>query len=140
MRLAEYIANTIPIISSSLEIFFERFRKNTFITKSADVVPICQRNSTVRSSVNSHQYTFTNSTVPNTELLVSNSTFDDLSCGSGECLVDTTLFILKMLLLCFIILDLTGDHVTTHSIHYTEIFLMFELIFIFYYIRFSLIN
>ena len=76
----------------------------------------------------------------NTEPLISNSTFDDLSCGSGECLVDTTLFILKMLLLCFIILDLTGDHVTTHSIHYTEIFLMFELIFIFYYIRFSLIN
>ncbi|KAG4095521.1 hypothetical protein H8356DRAFT_1347789 [Neocallimastix lanati (nom. inval.)] len=40
---------------------------------------------------------------------------NDLSCGSGESLVDTTLSILKILLLCFIILDLTGDHVTTHN-------------------------
>jgi len=59
-------------------------------------------------------------------------------CGLGESLVDTTLSILKMLLPCFIILDLTGDHVTTHSIHHTEIFLTFELIFIFYYIKFSI--
>jgi len=48
--------------------------------------------------------------------------FSGLSCGSGKSLVDTTLSILKILLLCFIILDLTGDHVTTHSIHHTEIF------------------
>jgi hypothetical protein len=39
--------------------------------------------------------------------VVSNSTTNDLSCGSGESLVDITLSILKMLLLCFIILDLT---------------------------------
>jgi len=118
----KYHANTIPIISSSLELLFERFRKNTFITKSANVVPIWQRNSTVRSPVNSQQYTLTNSTVPNTEPIVSNSICVDLSCGSGESLVDTTLSILKMLLLCFIILDLTGDHITTRSIHHTEFF------------------
>jgi len=29
------------------------------------------------------------SIVPNTELILSNSTFDDLSCDSGESLVDT---------------------------------------------------
>ena len=93
--LAEYLASTISIISSSLELFFERFSKNTFITKSADVIPIWQRNSAIRSPVNSHQYTFTNSTVPNTEPLVSNLTFDDLSYGSWVSLVDTTLSILK---------------------------------------------
>jgi len=89
--LAEYLANTIPIISSSLELLFERFSQNTFITKSADVVPIWQRNSADRSLVNSHQYIFTNSIVPNIEPLVSDSTCDDLSCGSRESLVDTTL-------------------------------------------------
>ena len=55
-------------------------------------------------------------------------------------LVDTTLSILKMLLLCFIILYLIVDHVTTHNIHHTEIFITFELIHILYYIKFSLIN
>jgi len=65
--LEEYLTNTIPIISSSLELLFERFSKNTFITKSDDVLPIWQRNSAVRSPVNSHLYTFTNNTVPNTE-------------------------------------------------------------------------
>jgi len=94
----------------------------------------------VGSPVNSHQYTLTNSTVPNIKPIVSNSTFDDLSCGSGKSLVDTTLSILKMTLLCFIILDLTGDHVTPRSIHHTEFFLTLELIFTFYYIKFSLIN
>jgi hypothetical protein len=84
--LAEYLANTILIISSSLELLFERFSKSTFITNSADVVSIWQRNGAVSSSVNSHQYTFANSTVPNTEPIVSNSIFDDLSCGSGESL------------------------------------------------------
>ena len=101
MGLAEYLANTLPIISSPLELFFERFNKSTFITKSADIVPIWQGNSAVGSPVNSHQYTFTNSTVPNKELIVSNSTFDDLSCGSKESLVDTALSILKMIFLCF---------------------------------------
>ena len=89
---------------------------------------------------NSYQYTLTNSTVPNTEPIVSNSTFDDLSCGLRESLVDTTLSILKMLLLYFIILDLPGDHVTTRSIHQTEFFLTLELIFILYYIKFFMIN
>jgi len=145
--LTEYLVNTIPIISSFLELLFERFSKNTFITKSADVIPIWQRNSAVRTPVNSHQYTLTNSTVLNKEPIVSNSIFDDLSCGSGESLVDTTISILKMSLLCFNILDLTGDHekkfgvmYTTRSIHHTEFFLTLKLIFIFYYIKFSLIN
>ncbi|KAL6630118.1 Serpin domain-containing protein [Neocallimastix sp. 'constans'] len=68
--LWKYLANTIPIISSSLA------------------------NSS--SPVNSHQYTFTSSTIPNTELIVSNSIFDGLSCGSVESLMDTTLSILKI--------------------------------------------
>jgi len=54
--------------------------------------------------------------------------------------VNITLSFLNMLLLCFIILDLTGDYVTTRSIHHTKIFLTFELTFILYYIIFSLIN
>ena len=75
---------------------------------------------------------------PNIEPIISNSIYDDLSCGSGESLVDITLSISRMLLLYFIILVLTGDHVTTHSIHHTEnfFFFTFELIFIFYYIKF----
>ena len=139
---AKYLVNTIPIISSSLELLFERFSKNTFITKSV-VIPIWQSNNAVKSSVNSHQYTFTNNTAPITEPIVSNSTFDDLSCASGERLVDTSLSILKMLLLCFNILDLTGDYVTTNSIYHTKIFITFELTFItfiLYYIKFFMNN
>jgi len=59
---------------------------------------------------------------------------------SGKNLVDTTLSILKMLLLCFIILDLTSDHVITNSIHHNEFFLTFKLVFILYYTKFSMIN
>ncbi|KAG4101246.1 hypothetical protein H8356DRAFT_1344658 [Neocallimastix lanati (nom. inval.)] len=47
------------------------------------MVPIWQRNNAIRSSFNSHQYTFTNSTVPITEPLVSNLTFDALSCDGS---------------------------------------------------------
>ena len=71
-----------------LSYFLRGLAKNTFITKSADIVSIWQRNTAVRSPVNSHQYTFTNSTIPNTEPIVNNSIFDDLSCSSGESLVD----------------------------------------------------
>jgi len=74
--LAEYLANTILIISSSLELLFKRLSKNTFITKSVDAV--YKENSAIRSSINSHQYTFTNSTVPSTEPIVNNSIFDNL--------------------------------------------------------------
>ncbi len=95
MGLAEYLSKTIPIISSSLELLFDRYSINTSNTKSADVVPIWQRNHSVSSPVSSHPYTFTNSIVPNTESIESNSITDDLSCGSGESLVDTILSILK---------------------------------------------
>jgi len=111
----KYLANTIPIISCSHELLFERFIKYTSITKSAEVLPTWQRNSEVSSPVDSPQYIFTNSIVPNEEPIINNSIFDDLSCGSGESLVDIILSILKMLLLCFIILDLTIGHATTHS-------------------------
>jgi len=86
--------------------------------------------------LNSHQYTFTNSTVPNTETLISNSTFDDLSCGSGESLVDTPLSIFKDVnFIVFIILDLTGDHVILPIVYIITkfFFFTFELIFIFYF-------
>ncbi|KAG4083250.1 hypothetical protein H8356DRAFT_1382087 [Neocallimastix lanati (nom. inval.)] len=71
---AQYLVNIISIVSSSLVLLFERFSINTFITKSADVLPIWQRNSAVRSAVNSHQYTFTNSTIPNTEPIIMDTT------------------------------------------------------------------
>ena len=85
----KYLANTIPIISCSHELLFERFIKYTSITKSAEVLPTWQRNSEVSSPVDSPQYIFTNSIVPNEEPIINNSIFDDLSCGSGESLVDT---------------------------------------------------
>jgi len=50
--------------------------------------------------------------------------FDDLSCGSWESLVDTTLSIFEGVdLVVFVILDLNGDQVTTYSIYHTEIFI-----------------
>jgi len=41
-------------------------------------VPTWHRNSAVSSPVNSHQYAYTNNTVPNTKPIVSNLIFDDL--------------------------------------------------------------
>jgi len=81
--LAEYLANTIPIISSSLELLFERFNKNTFIIKSADIVQIWQKNNAVSVPVNFHTYIFTNNTVPNKEPRAGNSFFEGLSCDLG---------------------------------------------------------
>jgi len=72
--------------------FFQDRRKNNLNYKvviSTNIVLLfSKRNSAIRSPVNSHQYTFTNSTIPNTEPIVNNSIFDDLSCSSGESLVD----------------------------------------------------
>ncbi|KAG4092799.1 hypothetical protein H8356DRAFT_1429199 [Neocallimastix lanati (nom. inval.)] len=60
-------ANDISDLKIKNCYFFEKFSKNTFITKSAVRI----------TTVNPHQYTFTNSTVPNTEP-ISNIFMDDL--------------------------------------------------------------
>ena len=117
MGLAEFLTSAIPIISSSFELLFDRYSKIPNLTKRVDVVLIRHTDNTGSSSISTKG-----------ECRLSSSINDE----SGESLVDTTLSILKMLLLCFIILDLTGDHVATHSIHHSENFLTFELIFILY--------
>jgi len=49
------------VVSSSLELLFERFSKKHFhYQEYRRLTPIWQRNSAVSSFVNSHQYTFTN--------------------------------------------------------------------------------
>ena len=46
-RLAEYLTNTIPIISSSMELLFGRFSKTSIVIKSVDVVLIRHRNNSI---------------------------------------------------------------------------------------------
>jgi len=58
--LAEYFANALPIISSSLVLLFERFsKKHLHYQERRYGKEIVQ----LEILVNSHQYTFTNSTV-----------------------------------------------------------------------------
>jgi len=52
----------------------------------------------------------------NTESLVRYKYYDNLYCDS------LNRYLLNMLLLCFIILDLTGHRSTSNSIHHTENF------------------
>jgi len=120
--LKNYLAKIIPNISSSLELLFEQFSKKSFSTKSADVVPICPRNNIISNPIIYISETNTNILVLLRDSIENNSLNKNLSVFSRESLVDTTLSILKMLLLCLIIIDLNGDHVTTHCIHHTEFF------------------
>ena len=45
LGLAEFLSKSMPIISSSMELLFDRFSKTLIVTESVDVVPIRQRNS-----------------------------------------------------------------------------------------------
>ena len=87
--LAEFLTSAVPIISSSFELLFDRYCKIPNLTKSVDVVLIRHNDNTGSSSSSTKG-----------ESRLSSSINDD----SGESLVDTTLSILKMLLLSFIIL------------------------------------
>ena len=86
--LAEFLTRAIPIISSSFELLFDRYCKIPNLSKSVDVVLIRHNDNTGSSSISTKG-----------ESRPSCSINDE----SGESLVNTTLSILKMLLLAFII-------------------------------------
>jgi len=48
---AEFLTSTIPIISSSFELLFDRYCKIPNLTKSVNVVPIRHNNNTGSSSI-----------------------------------------------------------------------------------------
>ena len=109
--LAQFLTHSIPIISSSMELLFDRFSKTSIVTESADVALIWQRN-------NSIPYTGSNT---------------GNSLDSWESLVDTTLSFM-MLLLYFIILEFylgRGDSCLVHSA--VNIDLISQSFYIFYF-------
>jgi len=75
LGLAEFLTKSIPIISSSMELLFDRFSKTSIVTESVDVVPIRHRNNHI-------PYTGSNAV--------------ENSLDSWESLVDTTLFLLYL--------------------------------------------
>ena len=87
MGLTEFLTSTIPIISSSFELLFDRYSKLSNFTKSVDVILIRHNHNMGSSSISTKGKSRFNSLI-NDE--------------SGESLVDITLSILKMLLLGFI--------------------------------------
>jgi len=87
--LAAFLTKITPIISSSMKLLFDRFSKTPTVIKSADVVPIWQRNF---------------STIPYTGSNTSSSTNESIN-DSWESLVNTTLSY-QMLLLPFISFNL----------------------------------
>jgi len=86
--LAEFLTSAISIISSSFELLFYRYSKISNLTKSVDVVLIRHNDNAGSSSISTKG-----------ESRLSSSINDE----SGKSLEDTTLSILKMLLLSFII-------------------------------------
>jgi len=44
LGLAEFLTKSMPIISSSIELLFDRFSKTYIVTESVDVLPIWHRN------------------------------------------------------------------------------------------------
>ena len=78
--LAAFLTKTIPIISSSMKLLFDRFSKTPTLIKNADVVPIWQKNF---------------STIPYTGSNASSSTNESI-IDSWERLVNTTLSYLAM--------------------------------------------
>ena len=82
--LAEFLTSAIPIISSSFELLFDRYCKIPNLSKSVDVVLIRHNDNTGSSFISTKS-----------ESRLSSSVNDE----SGESLVDTTLSILKILLL-----------------------------------------
>ena len=86
--LAEFLTNAIPIISSSFELLFDRYCKISNLTKSVGIILIRHNDNTGSSFISTK-----------VESRFSSSINDEY----GESLLDTTLFILKMLLPGFII-------------------------------------
>jgi len=84
--LAEFVTSVIPIISSSFVLLFDRYYKISNLTKNVDVVLIRHNDNTGSSSISTKD-----------ESRPSSSINDEF----WESLVDTTLSILKMLLLGF---------------------------------------
>jgi len=117
--LAEFLTWAIPIISSSIELLFDRFSKIPNLTKSVDVIPISYNDNTGTSSISTK-----------CESRPSSSINDE----SGENLVDTTLSILKMLLLGFIFFYLL-EREKSHIVQLSEIHSIYEF-FIFYFLNF----
>ena len=102
LGLAEFLTKSIPIISSSMELLFERFSKTPIVIKSVDVVPIRHRNNII-------PYTGSNTM--------------DNSLDSWESLVDTTLS-LMMLLLYFKLFEYLlgrGDSRIVHTAKFIEL-------------------
>ncbi len=95
--LAEFLSKTIPIISSSFELLFDKYR--LIQTRSVDVVPIGHRNNVTYSSINNNVL---NTRSPNSIISSTDNTGDSIVDDLRESLVDTTLSILQMLLLSFI--------------------------------------
>ena len=61
----------------------------------------------------------------NNYFIMSNSIFDDLSCGSGEFSGYHIIFFKDVTFLFYYFRFIYSDYVTTHSIYHTEIFLTF---------------
>ena len=87
--LAAFLTKSIPIISSSMKLLFDRFSKTPNVIKSVDVVPIWHRNSL---------------SVPYTESNVRNESNDNIN-DSWESLVEDTTLSYLMLLLFFIMFN-----------------------------------
>ena len=98
--LAEFLSKTIPIISSSFELLFDKYR--LIQTRSVDVVLIGHRNNVTYSSINNNVL---NTRSPNSIISSTDNTGDSIVDDLRESLVDTTLSILKMLLLSFIFIS-----------------------------------
>jgi len=77
LSLAEFLTKSMPIISSSVELLFDRFSKTPIVTESIDVLPIRHRNS---------------------HILYTGSESVDNGLDSWESLVATTLSLLMLLL------------------------------------------
>jgi len=117
LGLAEFLTKFMPIISSSMELLFDKFSKISIVIKSVDVVPIRYKNNHIK-------YTGSNAV--------------ENSLDSWESLVDTTLS-LMLLLLYFNFFEYLGrgDSRLVHSVEFIE---LISLVLLFLQIYFILFN
>ena len=119
LGLAQFLTKSIPIISSSMELLFDRFSKTSIVTESVDVVPIRHRNSHI----------------PYTGSIAVENSID-----SWESLVDTTLSFM-MLLLYFTLFEFLGrgDSRLVHTAKFFELIclVLFSYKFILFYLIFN---
>jgi len=123
LGLAEFLTKSMPIISSSMELLFDRFSKTPIVTESVDVVPIRHRNSHI-------PYT--------------GSETVDNGLDSWESLVATTLSLL-MLLLYFTLFEYLGslgrgDSRLVHSAKFIKLncLVLYSYKFILFYLIFNI--